>query len=67
MDKVAKKYGVTKNAIATGWIARHPANMQIILGTTNSQRLIESCQGSELVLTKEEWYEIYEAAGNMIP
>ena len=43
MDKVAKKYGVTKNAIATGWIARHPANMQIILGTTNSQRLIESC------------------------
>ncbi len=67
MDKVANKYGVTKNAIATGWIARHPANMQIILGTTNSQRLIESCQGSELVLTKEEWYEIYEAAGNMIP
>lgn len=67
MERIAKKYGVTKNAVATGWIARHPANMQIIVGTMNDQRLIESCQGSELPLTKAEWYEIYEASGKMIP
>lgn len=67
IDQIAAKYGVTRTTIAVAWITRHPANIQVILGTTNPQRLIDGCKGAELPLTREEWYEIYKAAGNMIP
>jgi predicted oxidoreductase len=67
IDRIADKYNVTNTAVAVGWITRHPANMQVILGTTNVQRLKDSCKGSELPLTREEWYEIYQAAGNILP
>jgi predicted oxidoreductase len=67
VDRLAAKYGVTPAAVATGWITRHPANMQVILGTTRPQRVVESCRGSELPLTREEWYAIYTAAGNIVP
>ncbi|HAT55722.1 MAG TPA: aldo/keto reductase, partial [Lactobacillus sp.] len=33
LQELADKYGVSKNAIATAWILRHPANMQVLLGT----------------------------------
>ncbi|OIK10413.1 aldo/keto reductase [Bacillus sp. MUM 116] len=67
IDLIAKKYGVTNTAIAVAWITRHPANIQVVLGTTNPQRLSDACQGSELKLTREEWYQIYKAAGNIVP
>lgn len=67
IDRIADKYKVTNTAVAVGWITRHPANMQVILGTTNVQRMKDACKGSELMLTREEWYEIYQAAGNMLP
>jgi len=67
IDRIAKKYDVTNTAVAVGWITRHPAHMQVVLGTTNLQRMKDACKGSELPLTREEWYEIYTAAGNMLP
>lgn len=67
IQKIAEKYGVTDTAIAIAWITRHPAKMQVVTGTTKPGRLTECCAGSELPLTTQEWYEIYSAAGNMIP
>lgn len=67
IDRLAAQYGVTNTAIAVAWLTRLPANVQVILGTTKPQRLIESCQGSELCLTRPEWYELYTAAGNILP
>lgn len=67
VDSIAKKYNVTSTAIATAWITRHPANIQVVLGTTKPSRLKDACQGSELSLTREEWYQIYKATGNMVP
>ena len=67
LEKLAKKYNTNKNAIATAWILRHPANMQVILGTMNPTRIKESAAGGEVTLTKQEWYEIYFAAGNDLP
>lgn len=67
IDDIALKYEVTNNAIATAWITRHPANIQVVLGTTKVSRLKEACQGSDIPLTREEWYRIYKAAGNIIP
>jgi predicted oxidoreductase len=67
IDRLAAKYDVTPSAIAVGWITRHPANMQVVLGTTRPQRVVESCKGTALPLTREEWYAIYTAAGNIVP
>ena len=40
-EEVADKYGVTKTMIATAWILRHPAKMQMIAGTTKLTRMKE--------------------------
>ena len=67
VDRIAEKYGVTNTAIAVSWITRHPANMQVILGSMNPTRIKDGCQGSDIPLTREEWYELYQAAGKKLP
>jgi predicted oxidoreductase len=67
IDNIADKYRVPNTAIAAAWITRYPAKIQVVLGTTNPQRMNDACKGSELKLTREEWYQIYKAAGNMVP
>ena len=67
IDKLAADKGVTNTAIAIAWLLRHPAHMQPILGTTNPDRVKDSCQASRITLSREEWYQIYLAAGNKLP
>lgn len=65
--EIAEKYNVTDTTIAVAWILRHPANMQVLSGTMTLSRFEDICRASEICLTREEWYEIYLAAGNMLP
>ena len=67
LEEFAKKYNVTKNAIAISWILRHPANITPVLGTTSTVHLIESMKAKNINLTKEEWYSLYLAAGHILP
>lgn len=67
LDEIAGRYGVSSTTIAIAWLLRHPARMQPVIGTINIQRLKECCRASEIELTREEWYEIYRAAGNRLP
>lgn len=67
IDEIAAKYGVTNTTIAIAWLLRHPAQMQPVIGTMNIDRLKECIQAGEIRLTREEWYEIYRAAGNILP
>ena len=66
IDQLAEKYNVTNTAIAVAWILRHPAHMQVILGTTNEKRIADACQGADIILTREEWYTLYAKAGKRI-
>ena len=63
MQKVADKYGVSKTTIAVAWILRHPANMQVVCGTTRPERYQDCCKACDIELTYEDWYNIYLAAG----
>ena len=67
IDRLAAQYEVTPEAIATAWITRHPARMQVVLGTTTPQRVTDAAAGSELPLTRAEWYELFRAAGWRVP
>ncbi|MFL0251000.1 aldo/keto reductase family oxidoreductase [Clostridium neuense] len=67
INEIAEKKGVTNTTIAISWILRHPAKMQPIVGTTNANRLKDIAKASQVELTRQEWYEIYRAAGNKLP
>jgi predicted oxidoreductase len=67
LDRMAAEKSVTSSAMAIAWILRHPARMQVIVGTTNSQRLADLAKAAEVELSREEWYEIYRSAGNKLP
>jgi predicted oxidoreductase len=67
IDEIANLKGVSNSAIAIAWILRHPAKIQPIVGTTKPNRLKDICKASQVELTRKEWYEIYLAAGNVLP
>lgn len=67
LDRLAAKYDVTPTAIATAWITRHPAGIQVVLGTTTPQRVLDAAAGSEIPLTRSEWYGLVQAAGHNVP
>ena len=67
LDKLAEKYNVTPTTIASAWILRHPAKMQLISGSTSPQRIKEIAAASDITLTREEWYQLYLAAGHILP
>lgn len=67
IDRLAGKYDVPALAIATAWITRHPAQWQVVIGTTTPERVAAAAQGSEIPLTRPEWYEMFRAAGYQVP
>lgn len=67
LDRLASKYSAASSAIAVAWILRHPAKIQTIIGTTNVKRVRDIAEASNINLTREEWYELYRAAGNILP
>jgi predicted oxidoreductase len=67
LDRLAAKYEVAPLSIAAAWILRHPARMQVVLGVTNPSRVRDACLGSEVTLTRQEWYELFKAAGYSVP
>ena len=67
IDEIAAKYSVSNTTITMAWLLRHPAGMQPVTGTMNVQRLKDCVKAAGIRLTREEWYEIYLAAGNTLP
>ena len=67
IDRLAASYDVPSIAVATAWITRHPANMQVVLGTTTPERVAAAALGSDLPLTRAEWYELFRTAGHIVP
>ena len=67
LNRLAREKDSTNTGIATAFILRHPAKMQVIAGTMNPKRITEITDAAEIELTHQEWYEIYRAAGNKLP
>lgn len=67
LKELGEVYGVSETTLASAWILRHPAHMQLIAGTMNENRLAEICKAAEVDLTRKHWYELYLAAGNIMP
>ncbi|HEY0829019.1 MAG TPA: aldo/keto reductase [Bacilli bacterium] len=54
----------TPEAISLGWLMKHPALIQPVIGTANPERII-ACHDAERQsqqMTREEWYTLYSSA-----
>lgn len=66
--ELATKHQVPAEAIVLGWLMRHPAAIQPVIGTTNLERIKACVQAEQVQLTREEWYQLYETArGHDLP
>lgn len=67
LAELSEAKGVSKEAIAIAWILRHPAHMQVISGSMNPERIRSIAAGAEVELSRQDWYDLYIAAGNDLP
>jgi predicted oxidoreductase len=68
LDLVARERGVTRAVVALAWLMRHPSRMVPIVGSTRPERIRDAANAAEIVLTREEWYRLLEAAyGQRLP
>jgi len=67
IHRIAAAHGVSNTTIALAWLLRHPAKMQPVTGTMNINRLKDCVKAADVSLSREEWYEIFIAAGNKLP
>lgn len=67
IDRIAEHYEVPRVAIPLAWIARHPGNIQTVLGTTNIERVKAAAKGADIKLSREEWYGLLTASGYALP
>ena len=58
---LAAEMGVSPEAVALGWLLRHPAGIQPVVGTRNPERLRAACEADAVTLTREEWYRLFIA------
>jgi predicted oxidoreductase len=67
IDRIAANHGVSNTTIAVAWLLRHPAHFQVVTGTMKTGRLSDCIKAGDITLSREEWYQIYLAAGNTLP
>ncbi len=64
VQQLAAEKETTSEAIILGWLMKHPAKIQPVIGTANPERII-ACKDAEQqsqLMTREEWYSLYVSA-----
>lgn len=66
--QLAALYQTSPEAIVLGWLMRHPAGIQPVIGTTNPARIKACAQAPDIQLSREHWYALYVASrGQPLP
>lgn len=66
LKQLADEYHTNTSAIAAAWLLRIP-DVQVIAGTTNAKRIADIAEAGDITLTRQQWYDVYFAAGNDLP
>lgn len=67
---MAAEKGTTPEAIVLGWLMKHPAMIQPVIGTINPDRIVACAEAEQQAqtMTRDEWYTLYVSArGNPMP
>lgn len=66
--QLARMKDTSLEAIVLGWLLRHPAPIQPVIGTTKPARIAASALADAVELSREEWYHLFIAArGGPLP
>ncbi len=70
VQQMASEKETTPEAIVLGWLMKHPAMIQPVIGTANPDRIV-ACKDAERqsqLMTREEWYTLYVSSrGKALP
>ncbi len=68
-QSMASRYtGATLEQLAYAWILAHPSHPLPVIGTNKLERLQSAAKAEAIVLEREDWYALWEAAqGRRIP
>ena len=67
-DDLMNKYDTDLAGLALAFLAKHPAKISPVVGTTQVNRLADAKKGFEIVLELEDWFVLLEAAkGTRVP
>jgi predicted oxidoreductase len=66
---MATRYnGATLEQLAYAWIMAHPSRPLPVIGTNKLERILSAAKADDIVLEREDWYALWEAAqGRKIP
>lgn len=69
LHRIGQRYdGAGMGELCLAWLLAHPAKIIPIVGTNNNSRLKALAQAPKLALSREEWFEIWQAgAGTEVP
>lgn len=70
VEEMAAAKGTSREAIVLGWLMRHPAAIQAVIGTTHPDRIRACGPTAEVAatMTRDEWYSLFIAArGEALP
>lgn len=62
LSEIAEAKGVAMDTVMYAFVLRHPAEMMVITGTMNPQRLQNAAAALDLELSYDEWYAILAAS-----
>lgn len=57
-----EKYRATETQLSLAWLLRHPSKMFPVIGTTQTDRIIESAKAMEIQLDRQDWFEMLKTA-----
>ncbi len=62
IDRIAAEQGVSRSAVAYAFVGAHPGGAIPIVGTQNPARIAEATDAFKVRFTRQQWYEILQAA-----
>jgi predicted oxidoreductase len=56
------KYQATETQLSLAWLLRHPADLFPVIGTTQPDRIKESALATNILLDRQDWFEMLQIA-----
>jgi predicted oxidoreductase len=57
-----QKYNATETQLSLAWLLKHPAGIFPVIGTTQTERIIESGKATSIDLGRQDWFEMLKIA-----
>ena len=68
LETIGAEHNVSATTIAYAWILRHPSKPLVITGSQRIAATREAVAATQIVLTREQWFEILRASsGTDVP